>query len=218
MENGKAVCLPLAPKSVGSKAQVKIVLACLIKNNEATNLELSGVTFSFPGSSAAAKIMQGVTMASDPIAPHASTWWSNGVVKLSENNAINNAVYLDAPAPPKIEVKLSFTGYNLPIRITADLAAHKCPAPTGGWLFPFSASDLRAGEYYSTSAQHWANGGGMGRQIYAHDIGCVGWDNATESFKSTLPGKDGSQNENYRLPRSHPESGDGQPYLDQTRR
>jgi hypothetical protein len=199
MENGRAVYLPLAPKFEGAKAQVKIVLACLIKNNESSNLALSNVTFSFPGSSVPAKNMQGENLVTPAIAPGASAWWSNGVVKLSETSTVDNALYLDAPAPSKVEVSLSFTGYTLPIKITADLAPHKSPAPGGGWLFPFSASDLRVGEYFSASARHWANGGGRGRQIYAHDIGCTAWDPSKKAFSSLLPGTDGSKNEHYRM-------------------
>lgn len=199
MEGGKAVYLPLAPKFEGAKAQIKLVLACLIRNNESSSLTLANVRFSFPGSSVAARNMQGENLAIAPIDPGASAWWSNGVVKLSEEQTVDNAVYLDAPAPPKVEVTLTFTGYGLPITLTADLKPHKCPAPTGGWLFPFSASDLRVGEYFTASARHWANGGGRGRQIYAHDIGCTGWDASKKAFSSLLPGKDGTKNEHYRI-------------------
>ena len=199
MENGKAVYLSLAPKFEGAKAQIKLVLACLIKNNESADLALSNVTFSFPGSSMPARNMQGESLVTGPIAPGASAWWSNGVVKLSEEQTVDNAMYLDAPAPSKVEVSLSFTGYLLPIKLTADLTPHKSPAPTGGWLFPFSASDLRVGEYFSASARHWANGGGRGRQIYAHDIGCTGWDASKNAFSGLLPGTDGSKNEHYRI-------------------
>jgi Bacterial tandem repeat domain 1/Peptidase family M23 len=199
MENGKAVYLPLAPEFEGAKAQIKLVLACLIKNNESTDLALSNVTFSFPGSSIPAKNMQGENLVTGPIAPGDSAWWSNGVVELSEDNKVNNAIFMDAPAPPKVEVSLTFTGYNLPIKITVDLAPHKAPAPNGGWLFPFSASDLRVGEYFTASARHWANGGGKGRQIYAHDIGCTGWDASKNAFSGLLPGTDGTKNEHYRI-------------------
>ena len=157
------------------------------------------MTFSFPGSSVPAKNMQGESLVTGRSPPGASAWWSNGVVKLSEEETVDNAMYLDAPAPSKVEVSLSFTGYLLPIKLTADLAPHKCPAPTGGWLFPFSASDLRVGEYFSASARHWANGGGRGRQIYAHDIGCTGWDASKNAFSGLLPGTDGSKNEHYRI-------------------
>jgi hypothetical protein len=199
MESGKAVYLPLAPKFQGSQAQVKIILACLIRNNESSNLALSAVTFAFPGSSVPTKAMQGESIVTPPIEPNQSAWWSNGVVNLSEDQTVDNALYLDAPAPPRVEVTLTFTGYTQPIKITADLAAHKAPTTAGGWLFPFSASDLRVGEYFSTSARHWANGGGRGRQIYAHDIGCVGWDSAQNEFSSRLPGTDGTKNEHFRI-------------------
>lgn len=199
MESGKAVYLPLAPKFDGAKAQVKIVLACLIVNNETSSLTLSNVTFAFPGSSVSSKNMQGESLVTPPIEPGKSAWWSNGVVKLSDDETISNALYLDTPAPTKVEVTLTFNGYRDPIKITANLAPHKCPAPTGGWLFPFSASDLRVGEYFSASARHWANGGGRGRQIFAHDIGCVGWDEDKKEFSGLLPGKNNTKNENYRI-------------------
>ena len=112
MENGKAVYLPLAPEFEGAKAQIKLVLACLIKNNESTDLALSNVTFSFPGTSIPAKNMQGENLVTGPIAPGESAWWSNGVVELSEDNKVNNAIFMDAPAPAKVEVSLTFTGYN----------------------------------------------------------------------------------------------------------
>src|SRR3954470_6416970 len=88
MENGKAVYLSLAPKFEGAKAQIKLVLACLIKNNESADLALSNVTFSFPGSSVPAKNMQGESLVTGPIAAGASAWWSNGVVKLSEEQTV----------------------------------------------------------------------------------------------------------------------------------
>jgi hypothetical protein len=199
MENGKAVYLPLAPKHSSAKAQVKIVLACLIRNNEGSNLALSNVTFSFPGSNVPSKNMAGESLVTPAIAPGEAAWWSNGVVKLSETETVDNALYLDAPAPAKVQVSLSFSGYAFPIVLNADLAPHKCPAPSGGWLFPFSASDLRIGEYFAASARHWANGGGRGRQIYAHDIGCVGWDPGKKAFTGLLPGTDGTKNEHYRV-------------------
>ena len=73
MENSKLVYLPLAPKFEGAKAQVKLVLACLITNNEITNLALSNVTFTFPGSSVPAKNMQGENLV-PPIKPGESAW------------------------------------------------------------------------------------------------------------------------------------------------
>jgi hypothetical protein len=199
VENGKAVHLPLGARFAGATAQVKIVLGCLIRNNESSNLALANVTFTFPGSSVPAKHMQGETLVTPPIAPGASAWWSNGVVTLSDTQTVDNALYLNAPAPPKVQVTLSFTGYRDPITITRDLAPHKCPAPGGGWLFPFSASDLRIGEYFSASARHWANGGGQGRQIFAHDIGCTGWDPSAGSFSGLLPGKSNTKNEHFRI-------------------
>src|SRR5204863_1117177 len=47
----------------------------------------------------------------------------------------------------------------------------------------------------TASADHWANGGAPGTQIFAHDIMCK----SSDGFDETLPGKDGSKNEHYRI-------------------
>ena len=46
---------------------------------------------------------------------------------------------------------------------------------------------------------HWANGGAPGTQIFAHDIGVVGWDNNARKWSGLLPGTNGSQNDDYRI-------------------
>ena len=85
-------------------------------------------------------------------------------------NNVWNVVYLPAPAPPQIKVSVSCSGFSLPASVTLDLAPYTSPTPAGAFLFPFSAADLAKGEYAVTSAQHWANGGAFGTQIFAHDI------------------------------------------------
>lgn len=51
----------------------------------------------------------------------------------------------------------------------------------------------------SATGDHWSNGGAYATQIYAHDVGVVGWDNETSSWSGRLPGTDGSKNEHYRV-------------------
>lgn len=204
-EGGKAVFLPLAPVASGEKAMAKIVLRLEIKNNEASPVTVNGIQYSFPGSSAPATTMQGVNLFDQlkNIAPGATVIWSNGVVDLDpsedKQNIVNNAIYLNAPAPSKVTVSLFCGGFADAAAVTADLAPHKNSAPQGAYQFLYSAGDLRVGEYIVTSARHWANGGSGGTQIFAHDIGAQAIDPQTKSWSRLLPGKDGSKNEHYRI-------------------
>jgi hypothetical protein len=196
MVGGKIVYLPLAPVKQGGQAQVKIIVALRISNGESHPITLSGVTFSFPGSSHANVVMKYV---SREIAAGATEWWSNGVVEYETDKFHNNAVYLNTPAPSKIKVSMSFLTYGSPVTFEVAMGAFSCSAPGGAWLFPFSTDDLRPGEFYWTSAHHWANGGGAGRQIYAHDIGIMGYDEKSGKWSDKLPGTDGTKNEHFRI-------------------
>jgi len=196
MVGGKVVYLPLAPVKQGGQAQVKIILAFRMTNNESAAVTLTGVRFSFPGSSHADVVMKYV---SREIAAGESQWWSNGVVEYEKDKFHNNAVYLNTPAPSKIKVTLTFAGFGQPLTVESSMGAFACSAPGGAWLFPFSTDDLRPGEFYRTSAQHWANGGGAGRQIYAHDIGIMAYDEKSKKWTDKLPGKDGTKNDHFRI-------------------
>jgi hypothetical protein len=133
VEAGKAVYLPLAPKASGQTPKIKIVIRLRITNNEAKNVSVSGIQLSFPGSTASAIHMQGVELvliedgmktASATIQPGKTATWSNGVVALSSSNTISNAVYMNAPAPPKIELGVSCSGFGTPATVTMDLAPY----------------------------------------------------------------------------------------------
>ena len=207
IESGKAVYLPLAAEASDKQPQIKIVLRLRITNNEAQKVDVSGIQFSFPASSVAPVAMQGVPLVliedgmkkkpSATIHPGITATWSNGAVSLDENTQISNAVYLNAPAPPKVEVHISCSGFSAPATITLDLAPYNHPTTDGGFLFIYSASDLRDGELIFTSAQHWANGGASGTQIFAHDISIKAKDGG--DWNRLLPGKSGDKNEHYRV-------------------
>src|SRR3954452_25531653 len=197
-ESGKAEYLPLAAPSAGAKSQVKVVLCLTIKNNESKAVHVKGIGYSFPGSSAPSTTMTGVSI---DIPAGGTMQWSNGHGTLNKDTPqevdYNNAVYLDAPAPAQVKASLTCTGFTSPATTTLDLVAFSSPNGSGGFLFPFSYFDLRDGEYMEASADHWANGGASGTQIFAHDIGCEGFDSGSWSEK--LPGKDGTKNEHWRI-------------------
>ena len=211
LENGKAEYLVTAAPTKSEQALTRVVLRLRITNNESVKVVVSGIKFSFPASGVGAFTMQGVPLVLDPdgptkpavaqgaIQPGKTATWSNGVVKLNEDTTIRNDVFLPPPVPANVTVSVTCSGFASPATRTLPLAPHKSPTPAGAYLFPFSAVDLRIGEYIVTSALHWANGGAGGTQIFAHDIGCEGFDPSTGKWSETLPGKSGTKNQDYRI-------------------
>ena len=215
IEAGKAVYLPLAAKAADQVPQVKIVLRLRITNDTEPPqvVVVNAIQFSFPGSAAPSKNMQGIPLVLDPdgpttaaqalgaIQPGETATWSNGVVNLSSDpnvpNNVWNVVYLPAPAPPQIKVSVSCSGFSSPASVTLDLAPYISPTPAGAFLFPFSAADLVKGEYAVTLAQHWANGGAFGTQIFAHDISVQVHDQPTDGWSQLKTGGSKMNNEDY---------------------
>lgn len=209
-QNGKAYYLPIAARSDEEPEMVKIVLRLRITNKEKKAITLTGITFSFPDIGLSDP-MEGVKIAMDPagdadpndgvIAPGTTAVWSNGVVDLDTSeageNKKRNEVYLNAPAPAKVKVSLTFARFSDPVTVTMDLIPFTNPTGSGAFLLPFSTVDLDRGEYVVTSAQHWANGGAGGTQIFAHDISVQARVNG--SWTKLVPGGDSKKNEDYRI-------------------
>jgi Peptidase family M23 len=204
LEGGKAVYLPLAPTTSNGISGLKIVLRLRLENNGATTLSVSKIRFSFPGSSQPAMDMQGVnTDGGLDLAAGANAFWSNGRFDLDPDpvatNWINNSVYLTGTAPSQVKIEVTCKDFSEPATLTLALAPHVSPVPEKAYRFPYAAGELRADEYYSTSAVHWANGGPQGTQIFAHDIGVVGWDYDAKQWSSLLPGGSKLNNDDYRI-------------------
>jgi hypothetical protein len=98
-----------------------------------------------------------------------------------------------------VKIEVTCKDFSSPATVTLPLAAHQSPVAGDAYRFPFAAGDLRTDEYFQTSAVHWANGGSKGTQIFAHDIGVVGWDNSAHQWSGLLPGGDASKNDAYRI-------------------
>ncbi|HTE06355.1 MAG TPA: M23 family metallopeptidase, partial [Planctomycetota bacterium] len=204
VENGKATCLLLAPRTAAGQTGIKLVLRLRLANKGSTELKVKGITFSFPGSSAPSKEMEGINLdgALDLVAGDAA-YWSNGRVDLDLDpdvkDFVNNAVFLTGSAPPQVKVEVTCKGHSSPATIAMPLALHVSPVAGGSYRFPYAAGELRSGEYYEASAVHWANGGAKGTQIFAHDIGVVGWDGAAKAWSGLLPGGSKLKNEDWRI-------------------
>ncbi|HCT77925.1 MAG TPA: hypothetical protein DGG94_16480 [Micromonosporaceae bacterium] len=197
IEGPDAVYLPLAPGTINDVERAKLVLRLLITNNAAASLTISKISFSFPGSGIPAKAMQGVDLVlgdGGVLTPGQAKWWSNGSVTLADDTKVKNQVYLDLPVPATVRVHVYASGYLYPVVVTLPLAPYQI-----GHSLPFDIADLRPGECISAVGDHWANGGAPGPQIYAHDVGVIGWDDNANAWSGLLPYAVGTPNEDLLL-------------------
>lgn len=196
IEGGDAVYLLLAPSTAQDEESAKLVLRVLLTNTGAANLTITGISFAFPGGGVPTIDMQGVDVLlgdGGVLTPGQQKFWHNGTVTLADDTTVKNQVYLSVPVPPTVRVRIFAAGYAAPAQFTAALAPYEV-----AHRLPFDVADLRTAECVSAKGDHWANGGSAGGQIYAHDVGIVGWDNATDAWSGWLPGKDGTKNEHSR--------------------
>ncbi len=195
-EAGKAEYLPLGADQSGGVTGAKIVLRLRLDNTGATAVNVTGIKFSFPGSIQPASIMKDVNLdGSLNLAAGTGLFWSNGAIA----GGLSNTIYLTGTPPTQIRIDITAKDFADPATLTLPLASHKSPVAGDAYRFIFAAGDLRATEYMQTSAVHWANGGTGGTQIFAHDIGAVGWDQSTHAWSEILPGTDGKKNADYRI-------------------
>ena len=201
--------LPLAAAASDESAFVKLVVRLDITNAESKPVTITDIKFSFPGSNVNAITMKGTDIyysnSLNNIAAGATVTWSNGKVDLDTAagddhvNMISNIVFLPSPPPAKVTISLTCKTFSDPFTVTMNLTPHKSTTASGSYLLPFSAGDLQDGEYVVTSADHWANGGAQGPQIYAHDIGIEGIDPNTKKLNALFPNTDGKKNSHYRI-------------------
>jgi hypothetical protein len=185
IEGPDAVYLPLGPGTANDVETAKLILRLLLTNSGMADLTITKISFSFPGSGVPTKDMQGVDLVlgdAGVLTPGQAKWWSNGSVTLADNSAVKNQVYLDLPVPGTVRVNIYASGYLYPTSVTLPLAPYQLGHP-----LPFDINDFRPGECLSAIGDHWANGGGAGSQIYAHDVGVVGWDSNLNAWSALIP-------------------------------
>jgi hypothetical protein len=161
------------------KAQVSLVIR--VQNKQAVNITWNKVVLEY--------VQGGVTksqpfpLSMNPIAPNAWQAWQNS----RDYHQVGDVVYIDAPIPSAITIKLYFTNYSSPVTITKPLAPY-----TKTFGMPLRAFDLASNEVMEGGSTH-----GGGNQVFAYDLGVYGYDNGT--WAATLPGTDGTQNAHFRI-------------------
>lgn len=166
--------LPLSPKSRDSGEGLKIGVRMRITNKDPDPnhppMEITGISFSFPGSTIDKIDMESVpekNMVPEDgrLAFNQTANWLNGSFSINDVRYYNQ-VYLQAPAPRQMRIHVYCDGFTHAFAKTYNLA----PLTGEPLLLPFSREDLADDEYIVTSAEHYYNGPPNGTQIFAHDI------------------------------------------------
>jgi murein DD-endopeptidase MepM/ murein hydrolase activator NlpD len=167
--------LPLAAQSRDHVERLKIAVRLKIKHEDQTHptLTITRIVFSYPGTGIAPREMEREQEYMDPkggaLSFGQTATWSNGSVRLADEEKAYNQIYLDRPGPQSLKISVHCAETSEPWTRTYGLMAWR-PASEPGLLLPFALIDLADDEYVVTSARHWFNGKQNGTQIYAHDI------------------------------------------------
>ena len=200
-EAGAVVYLSLAPKVNGAPRSGHLALKLSIKNNEAKPVQVSTLTLSFIGSPAATSVTIEVTVGvTDPATkkfeqkPLIIGAGATGIWFFQPAHNIT----LPVPGPTQIRLALACVGFSEPLQLIMPLKAHQSPVAGGAYDFPAKARDFRVGEYWSGRGEAHASAGD-GSQLFAYDMGVVGFDAGSSKWSEILPATDGSKNEHYRI-------------------
>jgi peptidase M23-like protein/repeat uncharacterized protein DUF346 len=191
---------PVSRKDKSGTSSGVLCLALWITNKEAKPIHLNKVTLSFAGPPA-------VSTAAIPVP---NNWWPPGGSGINiapsataEWNFLreaieNDTILLPSPAPASVTLRLYFDGFGAPWSATFKLAPHKNPVSGDAYLFPAQFDDLRDGEFWTASSNTHGTGA-QGSQLFAYDMGVLGWDTGKKQLTGLLPQKDDKQNANYRV-------------------
>ena len=160
--------------SQAGKAQVSLLI--WVKNKQASSITWNKVVFEYVQGGVAKTKTFNFSMAS--IAPNAWQGWQNS----RDYHQVGDVLYLDAPLPGSLTVKLYFSGYSTPVTFTKSLAPYN---KTFG--MPFRAFDLNSNEVWESASTH-----GGGSQVFAYDLSVQGFENGAWTWN--LPNTSGTEN------------------------
>lgn len=182
-ESSSIVYGALAGKTSNDPSNGQLSLILSITNNESSQVLLKKVTVSFVG--------QPNVNSSSITAPDFEILSTQTRVFAPATNII-----LPVPAPGALKLELSCLGFTDPATLGMPLAEYNSPADEGGYAFPAKSTDLNDGEYWTgRSALHDPAAGGT--QLFAYDLAACAFDSASNGWRTSAPGTDASNNENY---------------------
>jgi hypothetical protein len=186
-ETGKLVYQMLAAQTKNHENSARLMLQVSFKNNESKTVKIKNATVSYTLSQGSGSSSYSIDMT---LAPGASSlWW----FAKPENDII-----LPTPAPSTIKLSISCDDFDTPKNVWLSLSPHKSPTPAGNYLFPARTGDLRSKEYWAAEGDVHA-AGNAGSQLFAYDMGVVGYDSTKKSWSDLLPGTKGTENDDFRI-------------------
>ncbi len=167
-----------AARVPGDPDRFKIKADVWLRNSGGSDLEVASVTTSYPGSAVSAYSFPHLT---EEILP------AGDVGRVRVFDGIDRQLPL--PLPPTLKVKVSFVGTSETFELSMPLALYENATPSGSHLFPMSAADLPAGQYWAYGTRHIddAEGGKPStvRDRYAYDFVVRRWDGSSWTDKGT---------------------------------
>jgi murein DD-endopeptidase MepM/ murein hydrolase activator NlpD len=192
--SGSILYLSCAAKTSKDQPTAQLSASFKIKNKEAKPLTLKSIAYTWTSAGKANVRIMVMDIDDETkkefVIPANSTFsWQNS----RDYHDIDNAVFFSAPFPTSLSIRLVFEGHNEPFVINKSLKIYANQVAGGAYSFPGRESDLKEGEYWYAYGGH-----GGGSQFYAYDFKAIGWDADKKVWTGTFPGKDGSENKNYR--------------------
>lgn len=181
-QEGGALLYETVAAWTGSQAgKAQISLRIWVKNKQANNINWNKAVFEYTQNGMLKSKTFNFIL--DPIAPNSWRAWQNS----RDYHEVGDVLYLDAPIPANLTVKLYFSGYSDPVTFTKPLVPY-----TKTFDLPFRAFDLAPNEVWQGGSTH-----GGGSQVFAYDLSVQGLVNGSWSYN--LPNTDGTKNEHSRV-------------------
>jgi hypothetical protein len=165
-----------AARTAGGTDRFKIKADVWLRNNGGSDLEVLGVTTSYPGSAVSSYSFPHLTPETLP---------AGDVGRVRVFDGLDRELSL--PLPPTLKVTVSFVGTSETFEFSLPLALYQNSTPVGSFLFPMTAADLEPGEYWAYGTRHVDNAGdgkpSTVRDRYAYDLVVRRWDGSSWTSK-----------------------------------
>ncbi len=185
-ENGAILYEKVAGWNGSQSAGAQISILNAVKNLQGANITLDKISYSY--------VRNGVTQtaiydfANIVCAPNATKYWQNS----RDYHQVGDVLYIDAPLPNQITIKMYFVGYATPVSTTKILVPM-----LQAFGLPFRAFDLASNEVWQGGSTHGGGDPSTASQVFAYDMSVQGLVNGSWSY--VLPGTDGTQNSHSRV-------------------